>query len=244
MVDVSARAQGPLSPKQGRPSGDPSRLTRGFSLLELLVAIGVVLILIGLAIPALSGARDEALAARMSLLLRSHVASVEMYTADHRDMYPVSGVTVGDAMLRWHNALVSSGHLAAAHEADPEGFKTIGSSRVALSACVAYPADRMQPGMTVPIDLAESSAVRTTEVAFPSHKGLFVQWLAVDRGEHVFWSWRPTGGAVRPIAMADGSGMRARCHDFALEFPFFENWVGHPVLTTWRGADGRDVLAR
>ena len=65
------------------------RATRtAFSLIELLVAIGVIGVLIGLLLPALSGAKGAALRTRSLADLRQIGVSFELYLGAHRDTHP------------------------------------------------------------------------------------------------------------------------------------------------------------
>jgi len=61
---------------------------RGFTLVEILVVIGVIGILIGIAAPAIRGARARAFVAVDLSNLRGIGQSVEMYAGANRDRYP------------------------------------------------------------------------------------------------------------------------------------------------------------
>jgi len=61
---------------------------RGFSIVELLVVIGVVTIVLGLAVPALSESRQSVIRARCLTNCRQNAAFVTSYAADHADRFP------------------------------------------------------------------------------------------------------------------------------------------------------------
>ncbi|MGD9690246.1 MAG: type II secretion system protein [Phycisphaerales bacterium] len=73
----------------GRAGG---RLARtGFTLVEVLIAVTVVLVLIGLSLPALSAAREAGRGARRSADCGALVAALGAYADDHREEHPFFG---------------------------------------------------------------------------------------------------------------------------------------------------------
>ncbi|MEM9883714.1 MAG: type II secretion system protein, partial [Planctomycetota bacterium] len=64
---------------------------RGFSLIELLVVIGIVALLIAILLPALSSAKDAAAKVHCSSQVRQIGIALEVYANDFRDLYPVAG---------------------------------------------------------------------------------------------------------------------------------------------------------
>lgn len=63
---------------------------RGFSLIELLVAISIIAVLIGILLPALPLARDAARRVACGATLRGVGQGVELYIQDNRDQYPTA----------------------------------------------------------------------------------------------------------------------------------------------------------
>ncbi|HRJ48898.1 MAG: type II secretion system protein [Phycisphaeraceae bacterium] len=213
---------------------------RGFTIAEVLVSIGVIAILFAVFLPSLRGAWGSARSLRSLALVRSSLALVHAYAEHHQEIYPIASAGLNESMLAWQRPLVRLGYLPSEESADPEGFAAVGGNRVCLSGALLHPPELMVPDATVPIPYAKSSPIRLSGVVFPSSKGAMVQWLGVENGEHVFWTWEPWNPPARPVAMADGSVVTARCTDYALDHEFFENWVGNPVISTWQGCRGLD----
>ncbi|MBX3405544.1 MAG: hypothetical protein KF869_02170 [Phycisphaeraceae bacterium] len=155
-------------------------------------------------------------------------------------MFPNADQMVGYAILRWHVPLVESGLIRGVEDVDPDGIRRHNVQRVSMSAAAVCPPDRMVPGATLPLDMSTTTTMRLSQVQHPASKGVLVQSLHVNGDEHVFWSSRQGLRPSLPIVFADGSVISARARDFALEFDFYEDWVGYPVLSTWRGVLGVD----
>lgn len=75
-----------------RPASLPRRRQplHGFTLIELLVVISIIALLVGLLLPALSAARDEARAVDCQSKLRQNGVSINLYTNDHDGFLPPS----------------------------------------------------------------------------------------------------------------------------------------------------------
>lgn len=80
------------------------RLSRGFTLVELLVVITILAILMGIAVSAYSGALKSGRLAKRLTDLKSIDTALELYRSDH-EVYPISN--------SWRSECVGGGNLAA-----------------------------------------------------------------------------------------------------------------------------------
>ncbi|MGJ8637075.1 MAG: type II secretion system protein [Phycisphaerales bacterium] len=75
---------------------------RGFTLIELLVVIAIVALLIGMLMPALSGARDSARSVKCLASMRSLGVAMSLYSEDNEGLMPRSKHSVGfSGLLPW-----------------------------------------------------------------------------------------------------------------------------------------------
>ena len=88
-----------------------SRPFRGFSLIEVLVVIGIIAVLIGLMIPSLARAREQAKLAACSSHLRQLAIAMQMYTDSNHDRFPApawAGDPEPDDWIYWQKGRVTA----------------------------------------------------------------------------------------------------------------------------------------
>jgi len=86
-------------------SDDPNR---GFTIVELLVAISMMMLLIALLLPALGKARNQATRIKCAVNLRQVGVGNEVYMTDHEDWMPVFGNTPATGLYAWSVDEISS----------------------------------------------------------------------------------------------------------------------------------------
>src|SRR5437660_12284725 len=77
----------------GPPSQSPGSVLRhGFTLVELLVVIGIIALLISILLPALSKARENANQVKCSAQQRQIIQAMILHANDHRGYMPMAGL--------------------------------------------------------------------------------------------------------------------------------------------------------
>lgn len=215
-------------------------LIPGYSLIEVIVCIGVVLLLMSLALPAMKGASLQGKLTRWLALTSQHARSVMIYAEDHRGIYPISHIDAKYAAAMWYIPLVTDGHFTDEVGVDPEGQRRLRYVTIWLSQCMLYDPARMLPGKTVPREEQWSVPVGQHQVPFPSSKGMMYQYRRPLEPVEALCCGLPI--VVAPVAFADGSAALGTRYDFnfGAEPEPDKNGIGVPVASTWGGYRARD----
>ena len=230
-----------------------NRPARAFSLVELLVCIGVIAILLGALLPALGGARRQADGVRLLANQRDALMLVSAYTVDHDGRFPgfgIEGTMVAPLEFRaetleftWWNQIeywglylhtrgydgwVSLGPGADRHAYDRIDCAGCGHGRsehVFAAGAFAEP-ERFVDG--APSDSSLHRVMSASDVAYPAAKGLLVHLrsIGLDRVLVGF----ADGGARAVPALTLKPGAEA-------DMPY----AGLPVVATADGLRGRDI---
>jgi type II secretory pathway pseudopilin PulG len=175
---------------------------RAFSLVELLVVAGVMMILIGLAMPSVGGAMQRARQTQDLAQLQQNERAASAYLTDWKDVFPLADGNAQRCASLWFQALVRGGHLDgdlssepdAVTAADPYGVRKFGSVRFLQSVCMTYDVEHMTRGRTVPVQFQTARPVHAGEVVYPSLKG----WMLM--GHLRPWTRRPTSAAAQRLS--------------------------------------------
>ncbi len=226
-----------------RAGGCSSRaFRRAFSLIELVVVIGVVMILIGLLMPALASAREQALRTRDLASARGAFVLLSQYTDDNADRFPVGGLDAVQAARHWYLPLAAGGYIQSWRDigiASPDQNESL----LALSQTAIINQDVFQPSSSGLLSAEPVAAQRTQSIGFPSQKGiLFQHYVYTSSWEGEWCCLRAAPPA--PVAFADGSAVVSTYQQFQVSPPpDLARMAGVPVVSTWAGLAGRDLLS-
>src|SRR5687768_4013701 len=78
------------APYRGMTMPHRHRRRTGFSLAELLIVIGIIVVLVSLLMPALAGAKRQANTTKCLANLRSLGQAFQLYEVDHKGVWPVA----------------------------------------------------------------------------------------------------------------------------------------------------------
>ncbi|MBB6428932.1 prepilin-type N-terminal cleavage/methylation domain-containing protein [Algisphaera agarilytica] len=112
-------------------AGERPATQAGFSLIELLVALGIIALLLALLLPALRSARRAAHQTHCSAQIAHVGKALEMHANDHKELYPTAGGQIGWGMIDPVTGLPSW----------MEQIDTYMTSREVFSGCHEYPTD-------------------------------------------------------------------------------------------------------
>ena len=90
---------------------DNQRASEGFSLLELLIVLGIISLLTALLLPSLNKARTHAASLKSQSNLKQIVNAVNLYAIDNDERYPESVATIGMDDYRWQDPRMMTGYM-------------------------------------------------------------------------------------------------------------------------------------
>ena len=230
-----------------------------FTLVEVLVSIGIIGLLLAILLPALAGAKRAGVNTAMLVNQRESMGIVRAYASDHDDQFPSAGDESGvTASFPWQGttqtlsywaqpdhwgwiiqSLGYEGYVSVGPNAAPTIFRDqedctscgFGMRSIhTLSPTVLAEPEQFADGASA--DRLLNTAQRTTDVRHPAAKGVLMQMYARDV-EDASSQWL--------IHFADGHGEyvpeRRLRPGAEIGIPF----GGLPVMSTVGGVEGRDL---
>jgi hypothetical protein len=220
---------------------------RAFTMIELLVVIGVVMVVLGLVLPSIGSSWEQARVTADLATVRGNTALIMQYANEHDDAYPVGGPNRCSAGTNWHQPLVDGGYLPGMGAADPHSYARWGRVTFLMSECLAADPLDFTPGYTRRCEDAPSVPIGQYLVPFPDRKGLMLKNFEREGrpnsrgapGDRYFCCVTPW---EVPVGFCDGSGVLASFLNFTNgQRPLVDEFrVGVPVLRSWGGYAARD----
>lgn len=220
----------------------------GFTMVELLVVIGVIMVLIGLILPAIGASVESARTTADLATVRGNSMLIIQYANEHDDAYPIGGPNRCVASSHWHQPLVAEGYLSDIAAADPYSYPRWGRVTFMMSESLAADPLEFTPGFTRRCHVSPSTAIAQHLLPFPDRKGMMVKnferegrgmgpnGVMLDRFFCCVPPWRV------PVTFCDGSGQTGTYLDFSGgQRPVTDqNGIGVPIRSAWGGYTARE----
>lgn len=223
---------------------------RGFTIIELLVAIAIVVVVISLTVVGLSRTRKSAAMTKDLALIRQNAAATLMYTVDFKETFPIIGNSSFDVMYWWYECLIASGHVSDLRAIDPQykGPPEHSRSRFEFTRTASTAQQYFVPESAESCPPYHLAAQRTSTIAFPSQKGMMVRAWNGDypyrTPSHLQYQLNLEkffGNTRAPIAAMDGGGrIDARAKMVGGNPEIVIKYMGVPLFSTWGGLSGVD----
>jgi prepilin-type N-terminal cleavage/methylation domain-containing protein/prepilin-type processing-associated H-X9-DG protein len=111
---------------------------RAFTLVELLVVIGIIAVLIGILVPTLAGARRNAATVKCASNLRSLGQTIYIYANEHRGYVPTYRSTFGTTRVQWYDQLARYVYSRPATGSPPSIINVPGFEATIFAGCPNY----------------------------------------------------------------------------------------------------------
>lgn len=178
-----------------------SRFRAGFTLVELLVVIGIIAVLIGILLPALNNARAAANITKCTATMKQIAAAAQLHVINHNGYYPLAGYFQND---------VGTGEPAGFNDAAKKkysyyffsGTSGVGNNKFQLAAWQAAVAQYMTKRRI--LDSANNDDFKVDEAGDGDYLRFFICPAHVGRSDEVAadnendepWVWGYNSGGV------------------------------------------------
>lgn len=214
----------------------------GFSLLEVLIAMGVIAVLISLLLPATHRSISKAKSLTALQVISQNSALILAYQNDYREVFPISNRAIRPIFVGtdYFYALKQAGLISSIHDVDP-WFADRKEASTIMAPVLAMDWNLTIPGNTIPVNDVSIFPVRLSDVAYPSNKGQIVREYAQgERGDEGWWCCYDNAPRTQ-VSFCDGSVGEYKWQELLPNGTYYkENGIGGPVLTTWYGCKGID----
>jgi type II secretory pathway pseudopilin PulG len=220
----------------------PPVFRHGFSMIELIIVIGVTMVLIGLILPSMSKSLSKAKETRSLSAIRQCVVFFQWYTDANKEYYPRGDQheRYGLSSVSWPYVMVKAGLADTPESLDPDGFNRFAMTNYAQSKTTMVDWNCFEPDQSRPSNELPPTWIRSTDVNFPDKKG-FLSQIRVGDGR-IETTWCCVDGSPKgAVAWCDLSVTHEYWRDLTHpEIPIDEYGTGSPVGSTWKGVKGRD----
>jgi len=222
---------------------------RGFSIIELIVVIGLVMVLMGIFLPTLYKTRQSAEKTRLASQVRQMAIMVSAYCDEYDGVYPIAddrfwfrpALGPGEDPPYeygrwWGHALIDAGYFSFDESLDRD---FLDASNQILSVAMCYDPDKMTPTTIEPYEDRFTAPIRQHQARYPSGKGMLWPRIVSYTPEARYWCCTqidPPG----PVAFADTSIETIAWHEFPSPDTAPVLGIGWVVQSTWNGIYGRD----
>ena len=219
------------------------RAGRGaFTMIELIVTIGIIMILIGLMMPALGNTRDHAIRTRDLASLRADMQLLTQYTSANDENYPIGAHDPVNAARLWYRPLIEDGLIDSWVDLGITN-RAQSQSLVALTQTAIINRSAFLPKTETDVYGSPLNSQRASSVQYTSEKGILWQYLVEQRGGPPTEWCCLREAPLAPVATADGAARLTNYQQYLVDpDPIMPLHVGIPVVATWYGLAGRDQI--